>query len=329
MGLKKFFKKVGNVAKKVLPYAAAALPFIPGVGAAASTLAGSIGGLFSAKSAPPPPDPPSGGFQADPGAANMAEWEQNSPRSYTTSAPFTSPGVSVLGQRGFDWAGLAQSVAPVAAGALNFYGQRATNSANAQMAQNQMDFQAQMANTSYQRGTADMKAAGLNPMLAYSQGGAASPGGASAVMGNEVGQGASSALSAYSLMQEMQLRSEQIEQAKAQTNNIDVDSVLKAANTKNADMDWVLKDIQSRYAEDQYRTQIRLGNSAARLNELKEPREQAVGKAANMVSGGLDAINNAKDWAATGLSDLVRSAEDSVRDWANSSHKYKTRKKGN
>lgn len=55
-----------------------------------------------------------------------------------------------------------------------------TNDFNAQQASINRDFQERMSNTAYQRSIADMKKAGINPMLAVTQGGASAPSGSSA-----------------------------------------------------------------------------------------------------------------------------------------------------
>lgn len=73
---------------------------------------------------------------------------------------------------------------------------------NATEAQKNRDWQQMMSNTAYQRAVSDMQKAGLNPYLAYSQGGASSPSGAVAEVGSaRVSGGASS----YAFRQMMNL----------------------------------------------------------------------------------------------------------------------------
>lgn len=118
------------------------------------------------------------------------------------------------------------AVGPIVGGLFgaggNIISQNSANSANNVQSQRQMDFQEHMSNTAYQRAMGDMRAAGLNPMLAYSQGGASSPGGSQAHMeapniGAPIQGAIGSAIDAVRLKKEIESTESQIQLQKAQS----------------------------------------------------------------------------------------------------------------
>ena len=92
----------------------------------------------------------------------------------------------------FDIGGLA----PFVSGAFGAFGQERANDQNRAIASSQQAFQERMSSTAHQREVADLKAAGLNPMLSLRHGGASSPTGATTRMENTAAAGASGALAA-------------------------------------------------------------------------------------------------------------------------------------
>lgn len=115
-------------------------------------------------------------------------------------------------------------------GWLGKEGQEDTNVANAQQAQAQMDFQERMSNTSYQRAVTDLKAAGLNPMLAYARGGASTPGGAMAQMGNAMESAVSTASRAATVAPQAELLRKQVENTAADTKVKESQALVNAAS---------------------------------------------------------------------------------------------------
>jgi hypothetical protein len=123
---------------------------------------------------------------------------------------------------------------------LGFLGQERTNAANAQMAQiansasaeqaaNQMAFQERMRDTQYQTAVKDMKSAGLNPMLAYTQGGAGTPTGAAGQVSTaKVGNSLSSAVQGY---QSMSMNEADIDLKKATTTGTTAATLKTEADT--------------------------------------------------------------------------------------------------
>lgn len=81
----------------------------------------------------------------------------------------------------------------IASGGLGFIGAHQQNKANSKQARKNRQFQERMSSTAYQRTMADMKEAGLNPMLAAKLGGASTPGGAQATMENTLSSAAEAA----------------------------------------------------------------------------------------------------------------------------------------
>lgn len=114
--------------------------------------------------------------------------------------------------------------------ALPFAGQYMANEFNRSEARKNRQFQMGMSSSAYQRSVRDLKAAGLNPMLAYSQGGASTTSGDSASMdAPDVSGGINSAIQLSMVRKNLEAIDAGIEKTKQETSTAETQAELNRA----------------------------------------------------------------------------------------------------
>lgn len=117
-------------------------------------------------------------------------------------------------------------------GAANLLGGVLQNNSAKSQAREQMAFQENMSNTSYQRAMEDMRLAGLNPILAAKTGGASTPSGAAAPIENVVGPAVNSALQTRMNVEQVNNLATQNEQIRASTKKTQAETDLIKQTTQ-------------------------------------------------------------------------------------------------
>lgn len=192
--------------------------------------------------------------------------------------------------------GISNLFGSIFGGASSAAAQRDANETNLRIAQENRDFQENMSNTSFQRGIRDMRAAGLNPIMAASQGGASTPAGSTATVepvdptqgiASGISGGISSALSAL--------------EASARIDNMGVQNELQGAQiaTERVKQQLTANSASEAAARtEKLRTELPTAKAKARFDQRQIELDsgfQEVDNIMNRVQKGVDLGGSALD----------------------------------
>lgn len=187
----------------------------------------------------------------------------------------------------------------------NAQAQMDANSKNVELAQHQMDFQERMSGSAYQRAMADMGKAGLNPMLAFSQGGASSPSGAAATMqpvnkGDIAGNLGTTAMQLAGLNADLKNKFSQVEVNNSQLGVNDASAAKLTANAQESQQNSEYLGEQTKKVKHQIREAQASADTAVMERDVQKARQATDVKAAPYNSI-IDSVKNALGAISSGF----------------------------